>query len=94
MLFDESLGQRQAETGALALAIQVTVDLAETRERLGDVFGRDANAGIDDLEHVAAVHSTPGPEPHLAAGIGELDCVGEQVNQDLLQLAFIGAQRR
>ncbi len=32
--FDEGLGQRQTETGALVLAVQVTVDLAETRERL------------------------------------------------------------
>ncbi len=90
--FDEGLGERKAETGALVLAVQIAVDLAETRERLGNVLRRDADAGIDDLEHVAAVRPTPDPERHLAAMIGELDCVGEQVDQDLLQLAFIGAQ--
>ena len=44
VLFNESLDQQQAETGALVLAVQAGVDLAETRERLGSVFTCGANA--------------------------------------------------
>ena len=94
MRLDQSLRERQAEAGAFVSAVEVTIDLAETRHRLGHVFGRDADAGIDDLEHVTAVGPAPGPDRNLASGLGELDRVGQEVDEDLLELTFVGPQRR
>ncbi len=65
----------------------------EGSQRLGNVLKRNPDAGINDLEYIAALRARPSPERDLAAGRGEFDRVGQQIDQDLLELAFIGAQR-
>ncbi len=90
MQFDQGLGQRQAKAGAFIFAVEVAVDLTELGQGLRNIFGGDADSGVGNLKYEAAVHFTPTPERDLAAGVSELDGVGQQVGQDLRQRAFVG----
>ena len=58
MQLHQPLGERQAQAGALKLAIELAVDLAERRQRRRNVFGRDADTAVAHLDH------------HTACGIG------------------------
>ena len=94
MQLDQRLGQRQAEARALVALAQRVLDLAEGRERHRDVLERHADTVVGDLEHEPGVRARPGRDLDRAAGRGELDRVGEQVVQDLAQLAPVGTQLR
>src|SRR3546814_13071420 len=50
MQIDQRLRQRQAQAGALGLAVQRLVHLAEGRHHLVEVLGRDADAGVRYLD--------------------------------------------
>ncbi len=86
MDFDKRLGEGQAEAGPFILAVESAIDLLEGSQRFGNVLKRNPDAGIDDLEYVAAFGARPSPERDLTAGRGEFDRVGQQIDQDLLEL--------
>ena len=75
--FDQGLGQWQAKARPLVLAAEIAVDLAELRQRLWNVFRRDANSRVHDLEHEATVGAAPRPHRDLTTSIGELDRIGQ-----------------
>ena len=88
MHFRERFGQRQAKAGAVMVAREFFLDLFERARQARQMFGRDAAAGVnytqcENRSARARIH-------HDGAGIGELDRVGEQVEQDLLDRAVIG----
>ena len=56
----------------------------EPVEDVGQLVGGDADAGVGDLEHGVAA-GQPGAHGDPAAGRGELQRVGEQVGDDLVQ---------
>ncbi len=57
--FDQGLGQWQAKARPLVLAAEIAVDLAELRQRLWNVFRRNANSCVHDLEYEATVGAAP-----------------------------------
>src|ERR1700741_3908126 len=88
---DEALGERQAEPRALGLLGVVAPDLLELLEHRGLVLGCDADAGVLDRD-LDAGSVLPGRNRHAPAVGGELDRVGEQVEDDLLELALVGLE--
>ena len=88
--FDQGTAQRQAEAGAFIFSIEVAVDLAELRQGLGNVAGRNTHSRIDHLKYEAAVRAAPSPERYDTTGFGELDSIGEKIDEDLPQLSLIG----
>ena len=89
--FDQPLGDRQAEPGALVLAREGGVGLVELGEEVGQVLGGHADPGVSHLDPHAVLVQEPGGEAH-AALVGELDRVGEEVVQDLHEPDFVGLQ--
>ena len=94
MEFDKGFGQRQAEAGSRMLAAEPAVDLLEGRQGLGNLLGRDANAGIGNLKYMPVVRAAPDPERDPAAGRREFDPVRQQIDKNLAKLAPIAAQFR
>src|SRR5579885_3101530 len=88
------IAERQAEPRAFVFAVELAVDLAEGRECGGDVLGGDADAGVGDADEEVAVAIEPRRHLDTAAGRGELHGVGQQVEQNLLQLSLVGEERR
>ncbi len=86
--------QREAETRAAGLAVVAVVDLAERREDLVELLARDAGAIVlyGNLEAAAARQF--GTHRDAAAFGRELDRVGAEVDQDLLERALIRVERR
>src|SRR6266436_6189129 len=85
---DELSRQREAETGALAL-VRGVAHLAELLEDRLLVLRRDADPGVGDRHLDGAVR---GQRTHVdpAALGGELHGVGQQIQEDLLELALVG----
>ncbi len=95
MRLSEGLGKRQTKASPpLVFAAEVAVDLAEMAERLGNVVEPDAAARVDNLEHIASIRAGPGSYRDLAASRRELYRVGQEVDQNLLELAIVSVQRR
>src|SRR5262245_2251035 len=80
--------QREAQTRALALPLGVAY-LAELLEDRLLVRWRDADAGVDDRHLDSAVR---GQRAHVdPATLGrEFHCVGQQIQEHLLELALVG----
>src|SRR5713101_6946183 len=88
MQLDQADGQRQAEAGAGMLAVPGAGHLAETGHgglNLGRVH---ADAAVDDLE-MHAVLDDPAAHQYAPARMAELDGVGDEVEQHLLELERI-----
>src|SRR5262249_42892545 len=88
---DQVLADRQAQTGAAEAARGGRVGLRERAEQPGDLLGRDADAGVLDLEaqpRTARARPRRRAQHHLAR-VGELERVAEQVHQDLAQPALV-----
>ena len=94
MQLDEGLGQGQTEPGPLIPTIEVAVDLAEWRQRLGNVIEGNADSGVGNLEHVAVFRVGPNSYGHHPTCRRELDRIRKQIDQNLLELALIGMKRR
>ena len=67
---------------------------AERLHRGGDFVVVEALAGIADPQHHLAEIRQRGGDDDLAAGIGEMDRVADQVQRDLAQRAGVGDHRR
>jgi len=90
----EPPAQGQAEAGALHLRLQGVPHLRELLEDALVVLGRDADAGVGDREHHRRAPGVElGADADLAA-LGELERVGDQVAQDLRDLALVAVQGR
>ena len=91
------LGQRhhqgQAETGAFVLAVEAGLDLSEGAERGRQVRLGDADAGVGHRQRDRAALEA-GRDGDLSAGLGELDGVGQQIDQHLLYRARVAVQVR
>src|SRR5260221_8887999 len=83
--------QRQAEPRALVLAGEAAVDLAEGAQRGFEIVRGDADAGVLDRQ-AEPVRVVAGADRDAAAGGGELDGIGQQVEQDLLEPPAVAEQ--
>jgi len=81
----EPLGQRQAEARSLVALVGAGVELLELDEQLGHVLRRDADPGVFDLEAERVLPLGGGADRHLPFLGRELDGVGEEVVEDLLE---------
>ena len=82
---------REPEPGAFAMATLRVAHLHERLEQLAEVRGRDARPGVThvDPDVVASAHRREAD----AAGLGELDGVGEQVRDDLRHALGVAGHR-
>src|SRR5207245_9706184 len=88
----ELLADGEPEPGPAHLARERRVEPVERLEEPGKVGLADPDAGID---HAHVDEAVLGPHPHARpAGGGELDRVGEQVEQDLLVLGPVTDEAR
>ena len=87
--FDDLLRQRQAQAGAFEAPGGAGVQLLELGEEPAHVLGLDADAGVAHLHFELARFDAARADVHLAAVIGELDRVGKQVVEHLLELLLV-----
>ncbi|MCY1443422.1 hypothetical protein D9M71_598350 [compost metagenome] len=85
-------GDRQPQASATITAIAGAIDLVEGAEDRLLLIGRNADAGVTDCEHDTAASLEADVHADLAT-LGELDGVGQQVLEDLLQALTVGEQR-
>src|SRR5215510_332366 len=86
----QALDDRQAETGAVVPAIVARARLEERIAHARHILGVDADAVVLHRDRDRAARSSLGAHHDLAAVIGELDRVGNQVEHDLAQRALVG----
>src|SRR5581483_12374730 len=84
----EPARQGEAQTGALLAPPWPGVELLELAEDPRLVLFRDADPGVGDRD-VDRVRAARGFDGHGAAVSRELDGVGQQVEQHLLELAAV-----
>src|SRR5690242_2349232 len=92
MGFDETLDDGKSKSGALVGRDDVVSSLTEVLEHALQIFRRDSDAGIGDTEGDAAIIGTTGEEGHAAIARRELDRIGKQVQQDLLERTFVAME--
>ena len=93
MQLDQFLHQREADAAALEGAPAGAFDAAEALEQMRQLFGRDARAGVMHADlSVAAVGRGLNSDADLALE-GELEGVGEQVENDLFPHVAIDIDR-
>src|SRR6201995_3041965 len=83
MQADQALDDRQAEAGALMAAL---IGLAGLEEGIADpleIVGRNPYSVVADAQYEARTFDACSNR-HLAAALGELDGVGDEINHDLL----------
>ena len=80
----EALHDRKAETGPFVTALIGLAALEERRTDALEIVGRNADAGVADAQReLRARHR--GGHRNLAAALGELDGVGDEIEHDLLE---------
>ena len=94
MQFGETTHERKSETGAAGLTIVAIVDLVEGLEDLVDLFARDTRSVVahGDLEAAVARESADDGNPSTFRC--ELHRIRTEVDQDLLERAVVGVERR
>ena len=93
--FDEALADGQAQAGAAEAAGDGGVGLGEGREEAGQLFWRDADAGVLDLEAQAQGGGGLLDELHAQDDlslVGEFDGVADQVDEHLFEAQEIADQ--
>jgi hypothetical protein len=92
----ERLGEGQAEAGALVLPRQPRIDLAERGQCCRDVLRFHTDPGIGDGQDRSPVCRSGQSHLDASAGVGELDRVRHQVQQQLPQFLIVAGdnQRR
>ena len=86
-------GDRKAKTSAAIFAADRAVGLAEGLEHALLLLLRYADAGIGDRQRDLPVAGSPDRQFDLAP-LGKLECVGQQVFQDLFEPLHVGVDRR
>lgn len=82
---------RKPQAGATVTAVAGTVDLMEGTENGLLLVGGNADASIAHSEDNASASLVTDVQAHLAT-LGELDGIGQQVLEDLLQALAVGEQ--
>jgi hypothetical protein len=91
---DQGLADGETKPGAAIAAADRAVGLGEALEQAGLHLGSDADAGVDHLEAQGAGRGAGGELDGDAALGGELQGVGQQVQQHLAQAGLVQGQRR
>src|SRR6266567_8933719 len=94
MKLHDRLNQRQAQPAPLVRPTERGINLLEGFEHAVEISRRDADAGIAYREYQSGLRVEPADNLDMAAPGGKFDSVGDEVEQDLLGLALIGAQQR
>ena len=89
LVFDQRLGQGQAETGAVEAAAERGVDLVERAQRCHDLVLGHADAGVDDGDRGFAAAALEFDLYRAAVPI-EFDRVGQGIEQDALCQPGVG----
>ncbi len=84
---------RQPEPRPLLRAGEPRADLHERLEGALELVGRDPPPGVGHAHGHLPVADGGAGERHPAAGVGELDGVGQEVEHHLLHLLAVGARR-
>src|SRR5262245_6191757 len=85
----QPLNDREPQSGSIVATV---VGRARLEERIADarhVLGVDPDAGIRN-RHCKRSALMPGADRDLAAAIGELDGVGNEIEHDLIERALVG----
>src|SRR5581483_1440034 len=94
MQLDETLAERQAEPGALIAAAELARNLGERHQRLPQLILGDTDAGIRDGNVEPAIGTDEGAQGDRPVARRELDGIGEQVDQDLLEILPVAVEQR
>ena len=89
---DQRFRQRQPETHAAEAADQRVVDLIERSQNSGNVRCRDAEAAVRNRDSEPAVVGTRYRHRYPSTHRREFDRVRQQMEQNLAQRPFVGAQ--
>src|SRR5262249_37065625 len=82
MEIDEPFDNREPEAGAIVLTAASALDLEKRVADAREIVRRDTDAGVRDLKpYILAIHARA--HGHGPAGVGELDGVGDQIDQYL-----------
>lgn len=81
--------KRQAEAGSLIDTIEARVGLPEGFQRVLQIVLAHAYAGVDNAQDSAALGGGLQAKLDGASGMSELDRVDEQIDEYLLQAAFV-----
>ena len=90
--FQQAFRQRQAEAGAIVWACERAVRLAEQGHDLRDVLVANSDPGIRDRKGYTAARFDRGGKSNFAVFRGELDRVGEDVEQYLLDPQLVSEE--
>src|SRR5262249_28507960 len=85
----KSLNDREPQSGSIVATV---IGRARLEERIADarhVLAVDPDAGVRDRHRKGAAFM-PGADRDLAATIGELDGVGDEIEHDLVERALVG----
>ena len=94
MKLRQSFGDRQAQTRPVIFAVQRAFDLGEGLKGKRHFVRAHADAGIHHLDIDTAVLRQASGNHNAPAAFGELDRIGQDVQEDLLELQRIGDQWR
>src|SRR5262249_28522236 len=90
--FDDLLGNGEAKAStAFGLRIRV-IDLMELLENARPLLFRDSRAGVHDADREVSIDSLGGDAD--LTGIGELDCVANEIEQHLREALLIAKADR
>src|SRR6185312_1817560 len=93
--FDQSPRQSETQTSALLLPPIGGIHLLEFAKNALVILGLDSNSSIrHGNDQRIARRSERGRQRHASAIRGKLDGIAQQIVEDLLELPFIGIQRR
>src|SRR6185437_5244051 len=90
---DEPFDDRKAETGTIVAAVIGRARLEEGLAQARQIVLTDADAGIFDREHELAVVAR-GADRDVAVTRRELHCIGNEIDQDLVDRAPVGHDLR
>src|SRR5438093_7052503 len=89
MQLHEPLRQRETESGSFSRTLRLAAGLLELFEYAALILRRNPDAGVLHRDDDVAVRADGGHVDATAVR-RELHCVGEQVEQDLLHLSWVG----
>ena len=94
MKLGEPLGQGQAQAGAFELAGMAGVNLPEGLKGNLNLIRGHPRPGIAHLEDDATLRPAMHGDDDGASLLGKFECIGDQVQQDLLEPRRVAGERR
>ena len=93
MQFHMGFAQWQTETRSFMAATQTAVDLSERLEHRINILTGDTHTRVRHFEDMSICGRLTCFQQHSAACGRELDTVGHQVDQNLLEQTLVGMER-